>query len=151
MCCGRAGEWKAAKAKPHPLYQTSSQAVGAVPKGVTPDLVPPKFGRAGRFTDTFVGSGNFRDSGLNTTVSKSRYASGRDGLMTARCRPSRCSPVPLSPLPDVVCARCRLVGMMYGCSCPIRSCVASTMCSTRSAPVTCFSRFHLLGRSSGLG
>jgi hypothetical protein len=48
--CVSAAEWKAAKAKPHPLYQTSAQAVGVAPKGVEVSLEPPKFGRVGHFT-----------------------------------------------------------------------------------------------------
>jgi hypothetical protein len=30
---------------------------------------------------TFVGSGNFRDSGLNTTIAKSRVHSSGDGVL----------------------------------------------------------------------
>jgi len=63
----------------HPMYATSSSAVGAVPTGFKP--MPAKmFPRGGEFTKTFTG-GAYRDNGLATGVAKSRVHTKLDGVL----------------------------------------------------------------------
>lgn len=74
----RFAAWKARESARHPLYATSAGEYGKVPRGVVVDLKPPTAGKGGGFSDTFLG-GPFRDTGLNTTVSKSRFMKELDG------------------------------------------------------------------------
>jgi hypothetical protein len=53
VLCGTV-EWKAAKERGHPLYQTAARSIGKAPPGVDVTLATPEFGRKGDFTKASV-------------------------------------------------------------------------------------------------